>query len=279
MAGRIITPTLRDISGVAAGQTAIIKLPIGFTYHGVLIPFSGVTLAQMDEIRLVVNGDVLQRWVTGTRLDSVNQFDQQTAAGAILRLDFERRGLMTRQAIEHTVLGTGWNSTAAGRQQPDPRPVTSAQIEIDINSAATAPAISYVIARRSAPQPSGDLLRVIRKPYSAGGAGDFVISDLPIYGGIINRIHFVSASITAVKLELDNQTVFERTETENTRIQTDLDRRTPQSGVYTVDFSEAGYGGDFLDVRAFQDVRWTVTMSAGGAINCEVESFDVLRKF
>ncbi|HET8701034.1 MAG TPA: major capsid protein P2 [Nitrococcus sp.] len=279
MAGRIITPQLRDISGVAAGQTAVIKLPIGFTYHGVMIPFSGMTLAQMKEIRLVVNGDVLQRWVGGARLDSVNQFDKQTAAGSILRLDFERRGLLTRQSIEHTVLGTGWNNTAAGKQQPDPRPVTSAQIEIDIDAAAAAPAISYVIARRSAPQPSGDLLRVVRKPYSAGGAGDFIISDLPIYGGIINRIHFVNANISSVKLELDNQTVFERSATENSRIQTDAGRRTPQAGVYTVDFSETGYGGDFLDVRAFQDVRWTINLSAGGTIYCEVESLDVLRKF
>lgn len=279
MAGRIITPTLRDISGVAAGQTAVIKLPVGFTYHGVMIPFTGVTLAQMDEIRVVVNGDVIQRWVGGDRLDSVNQFDNQTAAGAILRLDFERRGMLTRQSNEASVLGTGWNSTPAGRKNPDPRPVTSAQIEIDIDALAAAPAISYVIARRSAPQPSGTLLRVIRKPYSVAGAGDFVISDLPIYGGIINRVHFVAAGVNSVSLELDNQKVWERSAAENTRIQADYGKRTAQSNVYTMDFSEAGYGGDFLDVRAFQDVRFTLDMAGAVTVNVEVETLDVLRKF
>lgn len=279
MAGRIVTPQLRDISGVAAGQTAVIKLPVGFTYHGVIIPFSGVTLAQMNEIRLVVNGDVMQRWVGGDRLDSVNQFDQQTAAGSLLRLDFERRGLITRQAREHTVLGTGWNGTPAGRKEPDPRPVSSAQIEIDIDAAASAPSLSYVIARRSAPQPSGDLLRVIRKPYTASASGDMVISDLPVYGGLINRIHFVNANINSLKLELDNQTVFERTAAENQRIQSDYGIRTPQSGIETIDFSEAGYGGDFLDVRSFQDVRWTLNLSSSGTVNVEVETIDQLRKF
>ena len=59
--------------GVVAGQTATLRLPIGLTYHQLWTTFTGVTLAQMDELRVVANGEVILRYGSGTLLDSYNR--------------------------------------------------------------------------------------------------------------------------------------------------------------------------------------------------------------
>ncbi len=107
----LLTRKMPSWEGVAAGQTATVRLPIGNTYHKLLVPYSGVTLAQMDEIRVIANGKTIQRLIGGDVLDSMNQFDGRNAAGGILTIDFERFGLRTRAGSEFTVIGTVTNLT------------------------------------------------------------------------------------------------------------------------------------------------------------------------
>jgi len=69
-----------SFEGVAAGQTATARLPIGRTYEQLLIPYSGATLTQLNELRIIANGEVIHRVTELTKLDSMNQFEGRAAA-------------------------------------------------------------------------------------------------------------------------------------------------------------------------------------------------------
>jgi hypothetical protein len=120
--------------GVAAGQTASFRLPIGRTYHTLLLTYAGVTLAQMNELRVVANGKVIQRVTGGAFADSRNLFIKRAAANGVLAIDFDRPGMRLKDGEEYTALGTG--------VADDPQAVTTLTLEIDIDAAAAAPVLS-----------------------------------------------------------------------------------------------------------------------------------------
>ena len=247
--------------GVAPGQTATFRLPIGRTYHSLLLAYTGITLAQMLEIRIVANGQVIRRYSGGgVKADTINKFLSLAAAAGILRLDFDRMGMRLKDGEEYTSFGTGY----AG----DPTPVTTLTLEIDIDAAAIAPAFTLK-AIQSEPRPFG-LVSMLREfSYNAAGVGEYEIVDLP-KGSVIGKIFIASANVTKLKIEKDGFVVFERTKAENELVQAD-GYRTPQAGYYVYDPSENGFAGEALPTMNVQDLRIIVTMSAPGAIPLTVE--------
>lgn len=264
----LLTRKMPSFEGVAAGQTATVRLPVGLRYHKLLIPYSGVTLAQMDEIRLIANGKTVQRIIGGEVLDSMNQFDGRNAASGVLTLDFERYGLRTRSGSEFTVIDTT-------REAKDP--ISTLSLEIDINGAAVSPVLTAAKAIQSgAAANANPILKHVRVfGYDPAGSGDFEISDLPKMGAI-NRVFFKStAGINSIKLTRDGYDVFERTKAENEAIQSD-GVRVPQTNYSVVDFSEEGNGQDWLEVAGVQDLRFTLNMAAAGHIDVMVEYLNPL---
>ncbi len=262
-----ITRVMPSFEGVAAGQTATCRMPIGLSYHHLNVAYSGVTLAQMTDIRLVANGKVYQRYPGGDELDVFNQFDGRSAASGRLILPIgDRFGLRTREAQEFTAIGTG--------KKDDPRPITTLALEVDIDAGAAGPVLSMK-ANQSAPRESGLIKQVRHFNYTAGGAGDFEIADLP-KGGIINRIFFKSGDINSLKVERDGYTVFERDATDNDVEQGD-GVRVPQAGYFVYDPTEQGNGAEGLATKGVHDLRFTLDMAAGGSIPVTVEYLDVIR--
>ncbi|WP_327786671.1 major capsid protein P2, partial [Vibrio anguillarum] len=51
-----ITRKMPSFSNVAAGSTATLEFPLGLSYHFLHLYFTGVTLAQMKNIRIEVDG-------------------------------------------------------------------------------------------------------------------------------------------------------------------------------------------------------------------------------
>lgn len=257
----LTTRTMPSFSGVGANQTASVRLPLGRTYHQLLLTYSGATLAQLNEARVVANGDVIQTWRELSFLDKINQFEGRAAANGVIVLDFDRYGMKTRQAKEFTAIGTG--------VEDDPQKLTTLHLEVDIDAAAVGPALS-LRAVQSNPQVLGLVKRVRTYNYAPSAAGDFEISDLP-KGNLIHRIIFDKADINSVKVERDNFVVFERTEAENTLIQND-GVRNAQSGYFCYDPTEQGYGGEGLVTQGVQDLRITVNVGSAGPMPVTVES-------
>jgi hypothetical protein len=257
-----ITVPMPSFEGVAAGQTATCRLPIGRSFHTLLLTYAGVTLAQMDELRIVANGKVIMRYLSGTFLNIINMFYGRATASGVIAIDFDRINMMLKAGEEFTQLGTGSIN--------DKTPITTLNLEIDINAGAAAPALALK-AIQDDPTPLGLFRKLRQFTYNAPAAGDYEIKDLPV-GDIIGLIcfHQAIASITRIKIEKDNYTVFDRTAAENVMIQTD-GKRVPQAGYSFVDFSELGYASEGLPTAGVQDLRITLTMSGAMAVPVTVE--------
>lgn len=269
------TRVLPSFQGVAAGQTATLNLPIGLTYHAVLLSYAGVTLAQMTEIRIKGNGRLLFTQ-SAADLDVTNRFmGLQASAGGLLYIPFDRENLITRQGQELTAIGTGApvSMDAGTPQAPNPNynptPLSTLQIEIDISGAAAAPALS-ASAVQSAPRPLGAILKRRRFNYNIAGAGEFEISDLP-KGDLINMILIktVNGNVDKVVLERDNFVAFERTKEQNSFIQTD-GVRVPQANWFVIDPTENGYGSESL-VTMVNDFRLKLTTDGAETVTLFVD--------
>lgn len=265
-------PTRRmpGFEGVAAGNTATLRCPIGLTYHQLLITYAGVTLAQMDEVRVLANGEVIHRYTSGTQLDALNTYEGRAAAGGVLTIDFDRYGLRTRRAEEVTALGTG--------DPADPSKITTLSVEIDINAAAVGTALSAK-AIQSAAQPVGIIKKVRQFNYTVPGAGDFEIADLP-KGDIINKVYFGNhgtVASTNLKCERDNFVVFDRTVAENIVVQTD-GVRVPAAAYVVFDPTENGHGAESLETAGVGDLRFTLAAGAAGALPVTVEYLGAIER-
>lgn len=257
-----LTRRMPSFEGVAANQTATLRLPIGFTYHQLYIAYGGTfTLANMTEIRVVANGQTIMRLDSGAVLDDYNTYEGRVAASGILCIDFDRYNLRTRAGEEFTALGTGFPN--------DPTPITTLSVEIDI-ATATGPTLS-ARAVQSVPRPLGLIKKLRTFTYAPGGAGDFEISDLP-RGDLINKIYFGfdANAISRVQVERDNFTVFDRDEPLNDLIQND-GVRVAQADYYVYDPTENGNGSEGLVTQNVNDLRFILTASGALGLTVGVE--------
>jgi len=261
-----INVDLPAIQGVVAGSKATLRLPPSWTYHQVPVAYSGVTLAQINAIRLMVNGEVAQTITEAAKLDSFNLFDGRAAAGGTLIIDFERFGLRDRLLQELTAIGTGLPP------EQDPRSITSLYLEFDIDAAAAAPVMSAK-AVVSAPRPSGYIIKRHEFPRVSSGAGLLTVSDLPLEMGQINRIFFGNHAVigyTSFKVTKDNNVIFDRTVADNEQFQVD-GVRVPQADLVAFDPSEDGFGDEWLVTDKIQNLRIDLQCGAAGAVPITVE--------
>jgi hypothetical protein len=252
--------SLSEFNGVAAGQTCTLRVPTGYTWHRFLLTYTGITLAQIEGIRLKVNGKTLQNFNSGSFLDMLNKFEGRAAASGAIYIDLERFGLNVREMKQLSGLGTGINYNGP-RPATDPIAVTSIYFEIDCAAAASAPVFTCK-GTRSGPSPTRQVKKLRNMIRSASGAGDLQIADLP-RGEPITKLVIESSVVTAVKLEINGATVFERTAAENNQEQTDGER-VPQTNVFVLDPSELGYGDEAIPTGA--DVNeLLLTLTTSGA--------------
>lgn len=258
------TRVMPSFEGLATTGTSTLRLPVGYSYEQLHVSFSGVTLAQMTGIRVIGNGKVIQRFSSGTRLNSFNLFHGRATAASILTIDFTRNKLKARDGEEYTKLGTGVASKDGSIE------LTTLTVEIDITGAA-GPVALNAWAVQSDPAPLG-LIRHIREfTYSPAASGEFQISDLP-KGHLFNGVHFFSANVDAVRIDRNNYTVFDRTSALNNLIITDGGYHVPQASVFSVDPSEKGYGMETLETYGVHDLRFVLDMGASGSVPTLVDS-------
>lgn len=264
-----------NTTAVAAGQTATWDIPIGLRYHAFQLAYSGVTLAQMTQIRLSVNGEVIHRY-TGAQRDKLNQYDGRAAAGGILTIPLDRFGLYRQDGEELTALRTGIADPKSGAS------INQCKIEIDIDGAAAAPAIT--IAATASDNPRGVGPGVIQRvlPYSRnfGSSGVVEWADMPKATEgqkylVINRTAFFASNITYLEISRDNKRIFQRSKALNEKVQLD-GVRVPQSGLLVVDPTEEGYDFEGIQLvqpngQPYSDFRYIPTLSGSENITALVE--------
>lgn len=260
---------LKSFNGVAAGQDATLDVRIGMTIHALLITYAG-NLSDYGTVTLKVNGTAVQTFASLVELDQYNRRQGRAEANGIIALDLDRYGLNTQVARELTALSTG-----AGTG------ITTVQLEIAVDSGATAPALSAK-AIMSAPRPRGPIKHIHRFIPTASHAGDFQWTDLP-HGRRVNQLHFLNQNVNNLIVMRDNVELYNRSKAENTMVQTD-GKRVPMASVFMFDPTELGDGNEGLDTvytagelkgKPVADLRFTLNMGAAGQIPVLAETIGV----
>lgn len=253
---------------VAVGSTTTFRLPIGRRYHALQLVGSGTAFAPSDisEIRLLVNNKVIQRY-SGADRDMMNQFDGREAASESatafkLVLPFDRYGILTKAGEEETALNTGSLDPNTGKI------INSLSVEIDVASG-TAPALDmYATTSERLDGGPGTVPYILKSTRDFAAAQQYDIADLPRGGVTTQFIDKVvmkpsTSTLDTLKVLANQYTLFERSASLNERLQRD-GVRVPQAGVYVIDRTEHGYGGDPFDVRGLDD--WRVQVTTGAAL-------------
>lgn len=255
---------------VVAGQTTTFRLPIGRRYHELQLVASGAAFAPSDltEIRVLLNNKVTQRF-TGADRDLMNQFDGRAAAslsaGAfMLILPFDRYGILTKAGEEETAINTGSVDPNTGKV------INNFSIEIDVGAGATGTLVldMYATTSEQLLNGPGTVPYVVKSTRDYAGAQEYDVSDLP-RGGVstqfMDRLFLKPSTGTLETLRVlaNSYKVFERSAALNERKQID-GIRVPQAGLYVIDRTEHGYGGDPFDLRNLDD--WRVQFTTSGAL-------------
>lgn len=270
----IIEQRVASPEGVAPGQTATFKCSIGRQFLEHQLIYSGVTLAQLLEIRVMANGKAIHTY-SGEERDAMNQYMGMAAANGILRIPYTRNLLKTMAAEVETGITTGV-------ADKNGRIITSFNIEVDIDAAAVAPKLEMQSseANPSAGGP-GTIMHVKRFRRNLSGAGEFEVSDIP-FGGpttiALNRAFIFEGAaqeITKVKVERNLRSIWERTKALNERLQSD-NKKVPQAGLVVIDKTERGYGGDPIQLAGYNDFRYLLTSDGQQNITMLVETMGIL---
>ena len=80
MAGPNITVQMPAFTG-AVGSTFSLNMPIGRTYHYLMVNATNLALSEITGIRIIANGQVINSYRTGTELNLINVFDRIPTAG------------------------------------------------------------------------------------------------------------------------------------------------------------------------------------------------------
>lgn len=257
----LIIKPLPSLSNVVAGNKATLNCPVGLTYEKVTFAFSGVTLAQLLNIEVVINGKVVQHYASGTELKALNDDYARPYTAGYLTLYFARPELATVQQQRLTAIGT--------------LDVQTLTIQMDIDGAAAAPAIT-AHAVLSDPAPLGQIVKVRGFPRTFAVGGKQEIDSLPtaVDGGIM-AIHLFKSDITNVEVEMNSVKVRDQAKVLGEAIQTEYGR-VPQTALAThVDFCLDGDIHQALRVKGAKDFRVNPTLGTSGAVRVVVEYLDM----
>jgi len=261
-----ITKRMPTPTGVGKGETALAKLPIGNRFHRLFLIYSGVTLAEMTEIRVLANAKTIHRY-SATERDVLNQYRGLDAAAGILEIPFDRQDLLTRKGQEETAINTGSQNPNSGQI------ITALNLEVDVDENAVGTPSFQVYAEISdrIDGGPGTVLHVKKHTRSAAGAGELEIADLPFNQRTAMGLNavFIKPSandISKIVVERGLYKVFERTKALNERIQTN-GYRYPQAGWHAVDFTENRFGGNTLNLVGYQDFRYLLDMTGAAQLN------------
>ncbi|WP_346840153.1 major capsid protein P2 [Microbulbifer sp. SAOS-129_SWC] len=232
-----------SFEGVGKGQKGLIKMPIGRRYHSCDLTYSGCTLAEM-EFTLKLNGKVFQTF-SGAQRDALNQYFGLEAAAGVLHIPFDRQRLLQREQMESTAINTGVADKAGNI-------IKTFTLEVKVDSGAAGPVALSLDAEMSDPVAGGPGLipYIHREDRSTAGAGWFTISDFDKNVPerlLLQRATFIPSTgqIDGAEVWRENRAEWQRNTTRNQRKQKN-GKRVPQSGYWSIDTEELGFGGNTI---------------------------------
>lgn len=256
-----------NVNGVAANNHATIQLPLGLSYAWVELVLGGTfTIAQITNIKVKLNGQIVQEYRSGTELELLNSFQDRnyTTTAGYLHFDFRRMGCKsTSNGTDNrdlTMIRTGVpNAPNSGL-----RDVATFTIEFDIGAATSPTIVCY--ASMLDPAPMG-LVRYVRDiDYTPSATGRYEIFDVPRQM-IIERIGYDMSSgvFTELQNKINGNVVFEGPLAIHNRDQNNGARKS-QTNWFFLEPDPDGDGRDWMDARPAADFRQVLTVSTANVI-------------
>lgn len=251
---------LPSLSNVTAGSTATLEIPKGLSIHQIMLKFTNLTLEQMKQIRMEVDGKVFQQFKDGARLDALNQYYARGATeNGWIVLHFARPEFDTLAQKRLFALGTADISTLS--------------LRIDIDGAAVDPKLeAYAIEAEQ--EPFGLITKVKSFPASFATGGTHEVDNLPVPASArIAAIHLFTDKVTHAELEINGNIAFQAPKTLEDKIQKDAGRN-PTADKFTMDFIKEDDFAQSQVLAGIQDFRIRMELSQATAFDIVVEYLD-----
>jgi len=262
-----VTTKMPSLSNVAAGGTGTLNMPPGRTYELLTLVYSGVTRAQMKNLRIKIDGKPIMEFGDGDELAAVNAYYGRVDSAGFLTIYFVRPEMNELNHQRVTGIGTGdENGNGA---------IDTLQFEVDIDAAASSPKIE-ALAVQSGPSPLGKIIKVKRFTKSSASAGIYEIDSIP-QGPRLMAAHFFKANddISRLELEQNSRKIMEGSKAELQYLQK-IGKRVPQTGYLASDFvlEQDITQSVVTDHNIIRDQRFRLTLDTAGVVKILVEYLD-----
>lgn len=264
------------IQNVGPNQRVTARLPLGVTYNKVAFFTAGnINAALISNVVVKINGSERQRWNTQAHLQARNSYNGGASDANVLELDF-----VEPKAKDEAAMTLG---AIAATQEAGVQDVT---IEFDLgNYVVTAASVITAVAEVDVPSKNRLIVRNRFFQRVLGGAAEEqIIVPSGMNGELLKRLYIFGtlASINHVRIRREGADEFEQlTQAQNEFFQRTYGK-TPQAGLYVVDFTEHNLMGHMLNTSTILgpngkpvqisnlDIRLNV--NAAGTFNIYTES-------
>lgn len=253
---------LNQVQNVGPVSRATIRLPLGVTYNKITLQCLGnITAALLSNIVVKVNGSERIRWKTAAQLQARNSYAGNASDANFLELDFLNRFAKDEASM---TLGAYAATAEAG--------VQDMTIEFDI-ATYTVTGASTVKAVAEVDVPSANRLiqrnRFFQKTL-AGAVEEQIIIPFGMNGEQLAKLHIFGtlANIESVRVRREGADEYEAlTQLQNEFFQKTYGK-TPQAGLWVVDFTEHNLMGHLLN---------TANVNVGGKL-VPIQNLDIRLK-
>lgn len=249
---------LPSLANVAAGATATLNCPLGRTYDRIILEYTGVTRAQLQNIEVIVNGKTIQHFTDAVELQLINNYYGRADNAGFVSLYFNRPEFENTTQQRVTGLGTV--------------DIQTLQVRADIDAAATAPVIT-AHAVLSAPTAFGLCVKVKRFPSNSAVSGQVEIDNIP-RGPRILALHLLKADVNDIEVDLNSVKITDTSKALAEAIQKEHGRVPQTASATHVDYVLEGDVSQALVTAGASDFRLRPTLGTSGALTAVVEYLD-----
>lgn len=264
------------IQNVGPNQRVTVRLPLGVTYNKVCFFTAGnITASLISNIVLKINGSERQRWNTQAQLQARNSYNRGASDANVMELDFiEREG---KDEAAQT-LGAIAATAEAG--------VQDLTVEFDLGTyVVTGSSVITGVAEVDVPSKNRLIVRnrFFQRVFS-GATEEQIVLPSGMNGELLKRIYVFGtlASINHMRVRREGADEFEQlTQAQNEFFQRTYGK-TPQAGLYVVDFTEHDLMGHMLNTSSIvgpdgkpmtvQNLDVRLNVNAAGTFNIYTES-------
>lgn len=252
---------------VVADGKASLELPIGMTYHRIVLGLGGTTFTKAMITRVVckLNGKIFYD-ITGDHLDKLNKYRGLADDAGFLTIDFTEPFAKTLGGMNAGRIGTAKN-------------VNSFTVEIDI-AGATAPTLESW-SQISGPTEETRINGIIPHPatFSAGGKFPITLPHGREAAFMIQRVHFFHANMTALEVKKNGLIIFEEMSSAINEFIQKEHGKVPQAGLYVYDPCVNNDLSHVVNTENAQSLSFNTSVSAADTINLYSEVVGELANF